>query len=142
MSADADTAGAGDGFGLSDLVGRCLAAVLAVAVVAIFVGATVLWTRWVTGFLPGLGYVTTPMCMYVLSIGLIPALGVIHRLWVSGDVAKREEDAKRADRDRLRTTLLHAPSGTGREVHAHDLPEHVLRGESDAELRRRRRAQR
>ncbi|MEV4420591.1 hypothetical protein AB0L40_11545 [Patulibacter sp. NPDC049589] len=126
----------------TDLASRALAVLLVAATVVVAIAATVGWTVWVTGFLPGLGYVTVPACLYVLSIALIPLLGIAHRLWVSGDVVARAETAKRHERDRLRTTLLHAdtpsPAGRKKTTHAYELPEDFFRGESDDDVRRRR----
>jgi hypothetical protein len=124
----------------SGLAARVVAIGLTTACTAVFVVGTVFWTKLMTDTFSPLGYAMTPVGMYGLAIILIPMMGIIHRLWSSGDMVKREGAAAAAERDRLRTSLLgSAPSEGLRNVRAAPAPENILFGDDEAEILRRRR---
>ncbi|MEV4418379.1 hypothetical protein AB0L40_00205 [Patulibacter sp. NPDC049589] len=124
----------------TDVGARFVAVALAVGAVVVFVVGTIFWTKLMTDTFSPLGYAMTPVGMYGIAIVLIPLMGVIHRLWMSGDVDRREGVAQAAERDRLRTSLLGAPQQGGfRGVRAAPPPDDLLFGDDPAELRRRRR---
>ncbi|WP_026912700.1 hypothetical protein [Patulibacter minatonensis] len=126
--------------GPAELAARAAAVALAVASLAVFVIGTYFWTKVMTETFSPLGYAFTPVGMYGIAIVLIPLMGVIHRLWISGDLERKEGIAQAAERDRLRTSLLGAPPpGSLRNVHAQPPPENLIFGEDLEELRRRRR---
>lgn len=126
--------------GPTELLVRLVAAGLAEGAAIVFVAGTIFWTKLMTDTFSPLGYAMTPVGMYGLAIVLIPLMGVIHRLWLSGDVARREGVEAAAERDRLRTSLLGGPQTEGmRRVRAGTPPENLLFGDNEDEIRRRRR---
>lgn len=126
--------------GPAEVLARLIAVGLAVGAVFVFVVGTYFWTKVMTDTFSPLGYAMTPIGMYGIAIVLIPLMGIIHRLWVSGDLERKEGEAQAAERDRLRTSLLGAPQpGSLRNIHAQPPPENLIFGEDIEELRRRRR---
>ena len=128
------------GVGPTEILARLVAVGLAAGAAVVFVVGTIFWTKLMTDTFSPLGYAMTPVGMYGIAIVLIPLMGVIHRLWVSGDVERREGEAVAAERDRLRTSLLGGPQTDGmRNVRAGAPPENILFGDNEDEIRRRRR---
>jgi hypothetical protein len=126
--------------GPAEVAARVAAVAIALVSAAVFVIGTYFWTRVMTDTFSPLGYAFTPVGMYGIAIVLIPVMGVVHRLWISGDLERKEGIAQQAERDRLRTSLLGAPPpGSLRNVHAKPPPENLIFGDDPEELRRRRR---
>lgn len=91
--------------GSADFVRRAAAIAVGAVGVVLFVLGTRAFAHVVTGSFSSAGYAIVPLGMFIVTIGLLPLMSLVHRLWISGRPEIRAAEDKRNQRDEARVRL-------------------------------------
>lgn len=89
----------------ADVLRRAAAVACGAIGVVLFVLGTKAFAHLVTASFSSAGYAIVPLGMFIVTIGLLPLMSLVHRLWISGRPDIRAAEEQRNQRDEARVRL-------------------------------------